>query len=84
MLVMFLVAATTASAAAAAVGLAATTLVDANARLRRDRLRPRPPRRGVGQRCVAAVRGVWRRRRRDREEEEALLEGEESGGGRGA
>lgn len=78
MLVMFLVAATTASATAAAVGLAATTLVDADARLRRDRLRPRAESRGWGQRAAHAAHDAWRRRRRRPADEEPLIGG---GGG---
>lgn len=75
MLVMFLVAAATVTATAAVVGLAAATLVDADARLRRDRLKPRAERQSWGQRCAEAVRGAWRRRRRRQEGEEPLIGG---------
>jgi len=73
MVVMFLVSATTASAAAAAIGLAAATLVDKRAWLRRDRLRPRPPRGSALRACGVAVRAACCEPRRRRGEREALL-----------
>jgi putative ABC transport system permease protein len=59
MVVMFIVSATTVSAAAAVVCLAAATLVDAQARLRRDRLSERQRGGGFAAQAWKRVARVW-------------------------
>ena len=66
MVVMFIVSATTVSAAAACVCLAAATLVDGQARLRRDRLTERKRGGGAASRMWGRVARAWEGRRQGR------------------
>ena len=66
MVVMFIVSATTVSAAAACVCLAAATLVDGQARLRRDRLTERKRGGGAASRVWGRVARAWEGRRQGR------------------